>query len=179
MLWVGWLAYWLITAAAVKANVSTDSWQSRLAYSAPLWLAGVLLLAPHPAPPLGARFLPVNAWVADVGVLMTAAGLGFAAWARAALGENWSAQITVKQNHVLVTRGPYAIVRHPIYTGGSLALLGTAIVIGEWRALVAWMIATGSFWYKLAIEERVMMETFGDAYVTYAREVAAFIPFVL
>ncbi len=87
--------------------------------------------------------------------------------------------MTVKQDHTLVTHGPYALARHPIYTGLSLAFLGTAFAIGEWRGLAAFVIATASFWYKLRIEERVMRETFGDAYDRYAERVRALIPFVL
>lgn len=67
---------------------------------------------------------------------LVATGLGFSALARLWLGHNWSAQVTVKQDHELIRSGPYALVRHPIYAGALLALLGTAISVDKWRALL-------------------------------------------
>lgn len=72
-----------------------------------------------------------------LGLLMVICGLAFAVWARIHLGRNWSGTVTVKEDHELIRSGPYGIVRHPIYTGLLLAIAGTAIVFGEWRA-VCW-----------------------------------------
>jgi protein-S-isoprenylcysteine O-methyltransferase Ste14 len=178
ILWLGWLAYWIFASAGTKATARTESWQSRVAYSMPLWAAAILLLSRNLGV-LSWRFLPATQWLPVLGVLLTALGLGFAVWARWHLGGNWSGEVTVKEGHELIRSGPYAIARHPIYTGLSLAFLGTAIAIGEWRAVIAVAAAVGSFWYKLGIEERVMRETFGPAYDDYARDVKALIPFVL
>ncbi len=178
VLWLGWLAYWAVAAGNVKATASEESWQSRLAYSAPLWVAAFLLIDRHLGP-LSQRFLPADIWIPTVGVLITAAGFAVAIWARIHLGTNWSGKVTVKQSHELIRTGPYALARHPIYTGLTLAFIGTAIAIGEWRALVAAVIAIASFCYKLSIEERVMIDTFGDAYREYRRQVRALIPFVI
>lgn len=178
-LWLGWLAYWIAAAQNVKAVARTESWQSRLAYSAPLWLAGVLLVNPHLGGVLSLRFMPFAPWAVVAGALLTAAGLGFAIWARVALGGNWSGEVTVKQDHELVQDGPYALARHPIYTGLSLAFLGTALAIGEWRGVIALALAVGSFVYKLGIEERAMRATFGAAWEAYARRVRALIPFIV
>jgi protein-S-isoprenylcysteine O-methyltransferase Ste14 len=112
-------------------------------------------------------------------LLLAVAGIAFTVWARLHLGANWSSEVSVKQDHELVQSGPYAIVRHPIYTGLALAFLGTAIAIGEWRAVIAFVVAVASFWYKLSIEERVMRETFGAAYDDYARKVRALVPFLV
>ena len=178
-LWLGWAAYWAITSVGGKPVARSESWQSRLGYSVPLWIAAVLLLSRHMPYPLGGRILPVANCTASVGVILTAAGLGFAIWARIHLGTNWSADVTVKEGHELVRSGPYALARHPIYTGLTLAFLGTAIVIGEWRAVIAMAIAVASFWYKLTLEERVMTQTFGREYDDYKRQVKALIPFVI
>jgi protein-S-isoprenylcysteine O-methyltransferase Ste14 len=177
-LWIGWLAYWMAASGSTKPTARTESWRSRVAYSLPLWGSAFLLLDRHLGV-LSARFLPDVQGLEAAGVAVTAVGLGFAIWARVHLGANWSGEVTVKQDHELVRSGPYAVVRHPIYTGLSLAFLGTAIAFGEWRALLALALAVGSFWYKLRIEERVMRETFGPAYDAYARDVRALIPFVL
>ena len=178
-LWVAWFGYWIVSSGGVKPAARSASWQSRLAYSAPLWVAVVLLINRDLSGVLDQRFLPADLWIATVGVALTAAGHGFAICARRALGTNWSREVTVKLDHELVQSGPYAFVRHPIYTGLSLAFLGTAIAIGEWRGLLAMALAVGSFWYKLGIEERVMTETFGTEYANYRKRVKALIPFLL
>jgi protein-S-isoprenylcysteine O-methyltransferase Ste14 len=118
----------------VKAVARQEGWQSRFAYSAPLWVAAVLLVSPSLPGFLSERLLPDDASIVRIGVLLTAAGLGFAIWARVHLGGNWSAEVTVKHDHELIGSGPYALARHPIYTGLLLAFVGTAIVVGEWRA---------------------------------------------
>ena len=86
--------------------------------------------------------------------------------------------MTVKQQHELIRGGPYAYVRHPIYSGLLLAFIGTAIVRGEWRAVLAVLIAFAALWRKLRLEERWMIETFGDQYRRYRERTAALIPFI-
>jgi protein-S-isoprenylcysteine O-methyltransferase Ste14 len=106
-------------------------------------------------------------------------GLLFTVWARIVLGRNWSGIVTVKQDHELVTAGPYRWVRHPIYTGLLIAFAGSAIARGEWRGVLAVVIVLAGLWRKLKLEERWMIETFGDAYLRYRAKVRALIPFVL
>jgi protein-S-isoprenylcysteine O-methyltransferase Ste14 len=84
----------------------------------------------------------------------------------------------VKQEHELIRSGPYAHLRHPIYTGLLLALIGSAIVRGEWRGVLAVLIAFAALWRKLRLEERWMIETFGDDYRRYRERTAALIPFI-
>ena len=96
-------------------------------------------------------------------IAMVAAGLGFAALARVWLGRNWSAMVTLKQDHELIRSGPYAYVRHPIYTGLLLALLGTALAVGTGSALAGFAVMIVAFVRKLTIEERFMADEFGDA----------------
>ena len=86
--------------------------------------------------------------------------------------------MTVKQEHELIRGGPYAQVRHPIYTGLLLAFIGTAIVRGEWRGVLAVLIVFAALWRKLRLEERWMTETFGDEYRRYRERTAALIPFI-
>src|SRR3974390_1237869 len=83
------------------------------------------------------RFVPDSAALRAAGFLITFAGLGVTLWARHHLGKFWSARVALKQDHELIRSGPYAYVRHPIYSGLFIALIGTALVIGEWRALLA------------------------------------------
>jgi len=179
LLWLAWLGYWIVAARNVKAVAETASWQSRLIYSVPLFVAALLLLDRHLGHVLNIRLVPHTLAIAWAGAVLTAAGHAFASWARVVLGTNWSGQVTVKEGHELIRTGPYALARHPIYTGLVLALLGTALAIGELRGLIALVLATGSFIYKMGIEERAMRRTFGSTYDAYARAVKALVPFVI
>ena len=115
----------------------------------------------------------------QLGAALTLAGIAFAIWARVWIAGNWSSDVTLKRDHELITTGPYRWVRHPIYTGVLLAILGTALAVGEWRGLLAVVLAGAAFWRKLGIEEAVMRRQFGAAYDRYAENVPALIPFVL
>lgn len=101
----------------------------------------------------------------------------FSVWARVQLGGNWSGIVTIKQDHELIVRGPYAIVRHPIYTGLLVALIGSAMALGEWRGVLAVLIAYWALWRKLRVEERWMAERFGEQYEAYRRRIPALVPF--
>jgi protein-S-isoprenylcysteine O-methyltransferase Ste14 len=179
-LWLCWGAYWAAAAIAVKPAVRREPISSRLLHIAPLFLAGALLWSPaQPVDALRARFVPLSAVIEWTGAAIVAAGFAFTIWARVHLGTNWSGIVTVKRDHTLVTGGPYAIVRHPIYTGLLLAFAGTAIALGEVRGVLAVAIAAASLWRKLRLEERWMIEQFGDAYERYRSRVRALVPFVL
>jgi protein-S-isoprenylcysteine O-methyltransferase Ste14 len=179
VLWLGWLIYWLAAARDVKPARRKESWATRFLTAALTLPVVVLLAVPEPWPQwLGARFLPDTTIAYALGLLIVIAGLAFAVWARLYLGRNWSGTVTVKDDHTLICSGPYAIVRHPIYTGLLLAILGTAIVFGEWRGLVAFCFLTAAYLLKLRREERFMAESFPDAYPGYRARVPALIPFL-
>jgi protein-S-isoprenylcysteine O-methyltransferase Ste14 len=95
------------------------------------------------------------------------------------LGRNWSATVQLKKEHELIVVGPYRWARHPIYTGMLLAMLGTAVAIGEWRGLLAIALVFAGLWFKLRHEEAWMRERFGASYVNYMRRVKALIPGIL
>ena len=85
---------------------------------------------------LNRGFLPDDLWIAWMGAVITLLGVLFAIWARFTIGKEWSAEVQIKEGHQLIRTGPYAHIRHPIYTGILLALCGTAIAIGEYRAIL-------------------------------------------
>jgi protein-S-isoprenylcysteine O-methyltransferase Ste14 len=179
-MWLSWAAYWWVLSRNVKSTTRHEPVTSRLLHIIPLTLAVLLLWIPSvPLPVLRERFLPLTAWPFWVGAALTAGGLLFAVWARAHIGKNWSAIVTIKEDHELITTGPYAMVRHPIYTGLLLAFVGSAMARGEWRGVLAVLIAVWALWRKLRFEEHWMREQFGEAYQAYSRRVAALIPFIL
>ena len=180
ILWMVWLAYWFLAALNVKRTQRREHFGSLLLNRVPL-VIGAFLLAfeRQPLHSLSARFLPLSQAFYWMGLFMLAAGLAFAVWARRYLGRNWSGVVTVKQDHELIRSGPYALVRHPIYTGLLLAILGTAVAIGEWRGLIAFVLITAGFVIKLRTEEAFMSETFGEQYARYRAEVPALIPFMV
>ena len=177
VLWLAWLAYWIVAARDVKTTRRREGAGTFLLNRVFVVIGALLLAVPRPPPHwLNERFVPLGLAAYFLGLAMVAAGLGFAVWARVYLGRNWSATVTVKQDHELIRSGPYGLVRHPIYTGLLLALLGTAVGIGEWRGLVAFASFTTGFLFKLKAEERFMSETFGEQYARYRAEVPALIP---
>ncbi|HEX4756412.1 MAG TPA: isoprenylcysteine carboxylmethyltransferase family protein [Terracidiphilus sp.] len=129
---------------------------------------------------MGLSFLPhtepVRHDVQFFGLALTIAGCLIAAWARVVLGGNWSGAATVKASHELIVKGPYAFARHPIYTGLLVAVVGTALVVGEWRSIVGTMVILLAFFVKMSQEERLMLQTFPEAYPHYRQKVRALIP---
>jgi protein-S-isoprenylcysteine O-methyltransferase Ste14 len=178
--WLAFAGVWLVGALTAKRAVRKESLASRLSYTLPLAVAVALIfIARRPAGLLGWRFVPQSAAAAYAGLAVTVAGLAFAIWARVILGGNWSGTVTIKEGHTLVWRGPYRLVRNPIYTGMWVALIGTAVVHGEARALIGAALVLPAFWLKARVEEKFLAEWFGDEYERYRREVKALIPFVL
>jgi protein-S-isoprenylcysteine O-methyltransferase Ste14 len=122
------------------------------------------------------RFLPMTQWIFFAGLTLEMAGAVFAVWARLALGGNWSGRPSLMAGHELITSGPYAVARHPIYTGLILAVAGTALAIGEWRCLLSVFVIFLAFLMKIDEEERLMMQAFPETYPGYRQRVKALIP---
>jgi len=113
---------------------------------------------------------------AGIGLVFTVAGLCFAVWARMHLGEYWSGRITLKENHRVIQTGPYALVRHPMYSGFILALFGNAITLGTISAFAGFAFMLISLVRKLKIEETWLRSQFGAEYEAYRNRVKALIP---
>ena len=179
VLWSIIAILWLAGGFINKPTARTQTPSSRWFQIAALILAFTLMFKQRMSIGILAhRFVPGSPLVTNTGLLLTCAGILFAAWARITLGRNWSASVTVKQDHALIRRGPYSIVRHPIYSGLLLAMLGTALVIGQVRCLLATAILFVAWSIKLRIEETFMLQQFGPEYAQYQREVKGLIPLV-
>ena len=177
VVWIAWLVSWI--GAAVWASrpqarlLSGETLIYRLAI-----LAGAVLLFPGTARRLQLRQIwHVGLGGAYVLAGITAVGLLFTWWARIHLGRLWSGSITRKQDHRVVDTGPYAWVRHPIYTGLILALFATAIAQATVSALAGAALISFGFWLKARMEERFLSAELGpDAYAAYRRRVPMLIP---
>jgi protein-S-isoprenylcysteine O-methyltransferase Ste14 len=119
---------------------------------------------------------PHATWVRIVGLAVLLAAAALTVWARLALGAMWSAAPTVKEHHKLSTGGPYAITRHPIYTGLLGMLLGTALAAGGGPWIVPFAVYFVTLQFKIRIEERLMLAEFPDDYPRYRRHVPQLVP---
>jgi len=178
--WTIFLVVWLLAAISTKRSVYRESRAQRLRYSILLFAGYLLLIRGHRlAYPLSARVIPRMEFIAWAGVILCIAGLSFCIWARAILGRNWSGAVTLKEGHELIERGPYQLVRHPIYTGLLAMFLGTVMVLGHMAGIAGFVLVSVSFWIKLSDEERIMLKQFPDQYAAYQQRVKRIIPFVL
>jgi protein-S-isoprenylcysteine O-methyltransferase Ste14 len=175
--WAGVALVWLAGLAFTKRSVRSQSASTRLFHLA-LGSLGFALLRPDWITTgwLAARFASPDGLVAILGLGLTVAGCCFAIWARIILGSNWSARATVKKDHELVITGPYALARHPIYTGLLAAIVGTALAFGAWHGILAVVILILALLIKMSQEERLMVQTFPLQYPAYRQRVKALIP---
>jgi protein-S-isoprenylcysteine O-methyltransferase Ste14 len=172
-LWLVWLIAWLRT----KPTQERASFGSRLLYGLPVFLAFYLIFGNniHFAW-LETRIIPHSVFVDGSGVALTALGAVFAIWARFYIGQNWSSAVSIKVGHQLIRTGPYAWVRHPIYSGLLLAMIGTAIARREPRGFLAFALLLLAFVVKSRLEEGFMRKTFGEEYEEYSRATGALVP---
>ncbi len=179
---IAWTAVgvlWLATSLTTKPAVRVQSTNSRIVHICLLVIAFLIFFNQRlRIGPLVWRFVPASSLVSYIGLALALLGILFTIWARFFIGRDWSAWVTIKQDHRLIRSGPYSIVRHPIYSGILLGLLGTAIVIGELRCLIGLALAVIGFRQKSLIEEHFMAEQFGAEYGRYKRDVKALVPFI-
>ena len=171
--WCVLIAYLIVSAIGVKQDTQGHSLQS----------VGLLLaiIAAFLVPYLPIfhflNFAPVNPVVSSIGVILCAAGMAFFVWARQRLGRNWSQTVSTKKGHELVTSGPYRYVRHPMYIGGFIACIGSAIVGGgAWIFLL--VILGAIFLWRVGAEDKLMAQQFPNEYPDYKKRTKALIPFV-
>jgi protein-S-isoprenylcysteine O-methyltransferase Ste14 len=175
--WIVFVAYWAIGALKTRRTATKESFASRYGILF-LEILGFVLLFSDEAEIgfLGRRVIPRGIVLASIGVALTWTGIGVALWARWHLGQYWSARITIKEDHKLIRTGPYARLRHPIYTGLDLAAIGSAITIDEWKCVVGVCLIVIGYWIKARKEERMLTAQFGEAFVEHCRETGFLLP---
>jgi protein-S-isoprenylcysteine O-methyltransferase Ste14 len=175
--WIVLGLYWSAAALRGKRSAQREGLLSRMGYGILLSVGFLMVMGIVPAPFSSLAFAPSVATYLAADAI-AAAGLAVAIWARMTLGGNWSGSVDLKEDHSLVTDGPYAYARHPIYTGLLLMLLGTALSTASLGAFLGLVPSFASFWIKLSSEERLMEKHFRKEYPAYKQKVKALIPFV-
>jgi protein-S-isoprenylcysteine O-methyltransferase Ste14 len=172
--WVLFSIYWEIAAKNAAHEKSSEPSASRGLH---VFMANVALLLLYvPVPGLTRRYLPTPQVFVPIGLTIEVCGLLLAIWARRHLGRNWSGRITIKVDHELVKSGPYRLVRHPIYTALLSMYGGTALVSGEWHALLGFVLAVLAYWRKIRMEEENLAVAFGAAWGDYRRSTWSLVP---
>ena len=122
------------------------------------------------------RFIPDSLPIAWAGLGAALAGLAIAIWARIHLGHYWSDKIILKVDHELIRSGPYAYMRHPIYSGVLFGVFGTALLLGEVRGLLAFSLLLINYAIKAKREERILADHFGEQFRAYTSRAGFLLP---
>jgi len=131
-----------------------------------------LVIALRPGPETG-----VPEGLAWVGIGLSVIGVAFSLWAIVTLGRHYDLVLEVHQDHELVRRGPYALVRHPVYTGLALHFAGVCLATGNALLIAGTLLVSfPAFYLRARAEEALLRERFGAEYEKYAREVPMLVP---
>lgn len=177
--WMIWAASWLLAASWADAAAKTQDFRAEIPYRVLIALGFVLVCAPFFERLPGALLCwgpgTLWRWLPLVFVII---GFGFTWWARLHLGRLWSGRVARKTAHRIVETGPYAFVRHPIYTGLCLAALATALERAALTPLLGTVLVSLGFTLKARLEEDFLRQELGvEAYDAYARRVPMLVPF--
>lgn len=178
--WGIFFVVWVLAALFAKRTIYRQTGSERLRYMGVIVIAWFLLFRGHRFPyPFNVHIIARTDSIIVASSILCVLGLVLCLWARAVLGRNWSGTVTLKENHELIVRGPYRLVRHPIYTGLLAMLLATAIQQGHIAGLIGVVLAFVSFWIKSSFEEELMLKQFPTQYPAYRERVKRIIPFLL
>lgn len=176
-LWLAFFALWIVAGLRTKRAVERVDWANRIYYNIPVVLGCYLMFGfYYDVDWLQYRIIPKTLAVEVAAIVVTLAGMAFAIWARVYLGSNWSSVPTIKEKHQLIRGGPYRLVRHPIYTGILLGMVGTFLANGKVRGALAVVLLWIAWTIKSRMEEQFMVRTFGSEYEEYRRTTGALVP---
>ena len=179
--WAVFIIYWVVSSFSTKHTGKRNSalfYIRIIVIIAAVWFFETFKTF---KPALGELYLPnaaQSSLLGAVGAALAVIGIGYAVYARYYLGRNWGMPMTVKDAPELVTTGPYAMVRHPIYSGVMLAVLGSALT-GGWWWIAIFVVSTAYFIYSAIQEEKLMAKTFPDTYPAYKARPKMLVPFIL
>ncbi|MFY9708761.1 MAG: isoprenylcysteine carboxylmethyltransferase family protein [Candidatus Cybelea sp.] len=180
-LWLLFLAVWIISSLGAKKSLRSRAWSRGIVVRLIVLLL-VLVTFRLPGVSHGFRHATIflanrNQYLGIAGVALCALGIGLAIYARFYLGSNWGLPMTRRANPELVTSGPYALVRHPIYSGLLLAMIGSGLALSvSWA--IGLLIVGPYFIYSARAEEQTMADAFPQQYPAYRTRTKMFVPFV-
>jgi protein-S-isoprenylcysteine O-methyltransferase Ste14 len=175
--WIAFGVYWLAAARLVKAAQTIESPAYRIFRLLLLTITFTLLFARWTAVGfLGRHFLPQKQSLTYFGFASALAGMAVAIWARVSLGQYWSDKIVLKVDHQLVRSGPYARMRHPIYSGVLLGVAGSAVVVDEWRGVLAFLLLLVNYTVKAQREDQILAEAFPMDFAEHKRNAGFLFP---
>ena len=175
--WIAFGIYWLVAARGLKAAQTRESLLYRVFRLLLLIITFALLFANWAAVGfLEQRFLPEALSIAYIGFALALAGMAIAIWARIHLGQYWSDKVVLKVDHQLICSGPYARMRHPIYSGVLLGVAGTALVVGEWRGVLAFLLLLTNYSVKAKREEKILAGAFPEGFTEHKRRAGFLLP---
>jgi protein-S-isoprenylcysteine O-methyltransferase Ste14 len=176
--WVAWLLYWIFSWQWSKQGQVREAWWQGLLYKLLLIFAFVITVSDtQNVPGLRISIFHANLVVVWIGIVLTVTGLVWTIWARRTLADNWSSKTEFKQDHELIQSGPYALTRHPIYTGLLAMFAGTTIAAGTAATAVGFVCALLAFIIRAKIEENLLSKHFAG-YQNYKQKTWTLIPFI-
>ena len=177
--WLVFIIFWIASSLGVKNNIQENNRQVSSYFKLMIPTAILILLfnTTRLRQLLNYHILPVTLFVQTTGIFICALGVAFSIWARTHLGKNWGLPMAMKEKPDLVVTGPYHFIRHPIYTGISIAMLGSMVTVGFiW--LISLILFCAYFIYSAKKEEKLMLLQFPKGYHDYIERTKMFIPFI-
>jgi protein-S-isoprenylcysteine O-methyltransferase Ste14 len=164
--------------AARKEALEREGWWSvLLRISLFVLMLGFLIIYVINPPWLGALFsMSLPAWTRWVGAGLAVVSISLLAWVHHTLGKHWSTGLALREEHTLVTDGPYRWIRHPMYTALFAFFVGGALVSSNWIVTMLAVIAIAVLYGRIGREEAMMIEQFGDQYQAYKRRTGRLLP---
>jgi protein-S-isoprenylcysteine O-methyltransferase Ste14 len=176
VLWPAWGLSWLVAARWASRAAARPAMREQWLHWALVVVGAVLIGLNFSNWSRGMQWMPFDT-KEQILFVLALVGLGFTWWARIHLGTLWSGTVTRKAHHKVIKTGPYAIVRHPIYAGLSLALIATVLLRPGWLGLAGAAAIIASFVIKYRLEEHFLMEELGPEYKAYRKTIPALVPF--
>lgn len=174
------IIFWIVTAFSTKrTSENKGGWIMRII--AIIIVGSVFFLNNQIInifPFLKITFWSFSSMIGIITDIIIFSGMMIMIWARLTLGRNWSANVVFKEDHELIKSGPYAYVRHPIYSGLLLMILACAIYFATLLGFIIFVMFFVGAYYKACKEEKLLIKYFPEQYAVYKKQVHALIPFV-
>ena len=138
-----------------------------------IWMPYVVI-ALRPGPEL-----PLPDAIRWLGLGLVVGGIAFSMWSAQTLGRHFDVEVEVHEGHAVVDRGPFAIVRHPVYLGLAIHFIGACLATGNWLLIAGTLLVSfPALYLRASVEERLLRAQLGPAYDAYARRVPMLLPWI-